>query len=71
MKLVPLIPQETIEDSESSKEELNKRPKKFHRRVRRDASGSHNVRSKRNPYFRHMPKISSEVPTQVQYVYVK
>ena len=70
MKLVPLLPQETNEDSEPNKEELNKRPKKFHRRVRRDANGGHIVR-KRNPYFRHLPKVSPDVPTQVQYVYVK
>ncbi|TMW43064.1 hypothetical protein DOY81_011857 [Sarcophaga bullata] len=70
MKLVPLLPQETSEDNEPNKDELNKRPKKFHRRVRRNANGGHIVR-KRNPYFRHLPKISPDVPTQVQYVYVK
>ncbi|KAI8130831.1 hypothetical protein FF38_07885 [Lucilia cuprina] len=75
MKLVPLIDDfSVLKDLEteevSAKEELHKRPKKFHRRVRRSTNGEHIVR-KRNPYFRHLPKVSGEVPTQVQYIYVK
>ncbi|XP_037811214.1 uncharacterized protein LOC119603295 isoform X2 [Lucilia sericata] len=75
MKLVPLIDDfSVLKDMETeetpAKEELHKRPKKFHRRVRRSTNGEHIVR-KRNPYFRHLPKVSGEVPTQVQYIYVK
>ncbi|KAM7360874.1 hadley [Cochliomyia hominivorax] len=75
MKLVPLIEGFEVKDTDNeettSKAELQKRPKKFHRRIRRDAS---HVLHKRNPYFRHVPKVATgdvQVQGQVQYVYVK
>ncbi|XP_073815977.1 hadley [Musca autumnalis] len=65
------------DDSATIKDKLLKRPKKFHRRVRRDlASGGEeqSVRTKRNPFFRHhAPQNAADVQQHVQthYVYVK
>lgn len=77
LKLEPLVKDsaelDITEDEGNAikKQELQKRPKKYHQRVRRNANGDHLVR-KRNPYFRHVPKIAADTPTQqIQYIYVK
>lgn len=74
MKLIPLVDDvsEAKESNElaDSKSSLNKRPKKYHHRVRRDLSEEHQLR-KRNPYFRHFPKVAGDAAVSIQYVYVK
>lgn len=80
-KLLPAS-QEVKDGDESSatKDKLLKRPKKYHRRIRRDLAAArasaddHVVRSKRNPFFRHQaPQNNADVqqPVQTHYVYVK
>ncbi|XP_058983053.1 uncharacterized protein LOC131804330 [Musca domestica] len=80
-KLLPAS-QEVKDGDENSatKDKLLKRPKKYHRRIRRDLAAArasaddHVVRSKRNPFFRHQaPQNNADVQQQVQthYVYVK
>ncbi|XP_061399067.1 uncharacterized protein LOC133334757 [Musca vetustissima] len=79
-KLLPVSQEVHDEDATTNKDKLLKRPKKFHRRIRRDlaaiAAGAdgHSIRNKRNPYFRHhAPQNIADVqqPVQTHYVYVK
>ncbi|XP_075148387.1 hadley isoform X2 [Haematobia irritans] len=79
MKLVPLLDEmkeENHADDEAtpSKDELQKRPKKYHRRVRRSAGQDEHVLHKRNPFFRHSAQNRADVQehhVQTHYIYIK
>lgn len=75
IKLVPLSEElkDTDDEDVPSKDDLLKRPKKYHHRVRRDTGDDKHVLRKRNPYFRHAPHSSNDVqPTpQTHYIYLK
>uniref|UniRef100_A0A1I8PBK2 Uncharacterized protein n=1 Tax=Stomoxys calcitrans TaxID=35570 RepID=A0A1I8PBK2_STOCA len=63
-------------NAEPSKEELQKRPKKYHRRVRRDTTGqSGHVLRKRNPFFRQTSQNRAdgqqEHTVQTHIIYIK
>lgn len=73
IKLVPLSEEMSDNENTHSKDELQKRPKKYHRRVRRDTGNEHVVR-KRNPYFRHTAQqnvADTQPNAPVHYIYIK